>query len=82
LPGRKPSRLTPTNVGTLCAFFKGCEKCGLVLFYSDRPHLNKGVLVMVVFPMAFVTVPVPIVVVMPVFVVPIVVPSIFVSLDW
>ena len=29
LPGRKPSRLTPTNVGTLCAFFTGCEKCGL-----------------------------------------------------
>jgi hypothetical protein len=37
---------------------------------------------MVVFPMAFVTVPVPIMVVMPVFVVPIAVPSIFVSLDW
>jgi hypothetical protein len=53
----------------------------LVLFYSDRPHLNKGVLVMVVFPMAFVTVPVSIMVVMPVFVVPIVVPSILVSLD-
>jgi hypothetical protein len=52
------------------------------LFYSDRPHLNKGVLVMVVFPMAFVTVPVPLVVLMPIFVVPIVVPSIFVSLDW
>jgi hypothetical protein len=52
------------------------------LFYSDRPHLNKGVLVMVVFPMPFVTVPVPLVVLMPIFVVPIVVPSIFVSLDW
>ena len=54
----------------------------LVLFYSDRPYLNKGVLLMLVFPMAFVTVPVPLMVVMPVFVVPIVVPSIFVSLDW
>src|SRR2546430_6247387 len=24
LPGRKLSRLTPTNVGTLCAFLTGC----------------------------------------------------------
>ena len=53
-----------------------------MLFYGNGAHLNKGVLVMVVFPMAFVTVPVPIMVVMPVFVVPIAVPSIFVSLDW
>jgi len=29
LPGRKLSRLTPTNVGTLCAFLTGREKCGL-----------------------------------------------------
>ena len=53
----------------------------LVLFYSHWPHLNKGVFVMVVFPMPFVTVPVPIMMVMPVFVVPIVVRSILVSLN-
>ena len=29
LPGRKLSRLAPTNVGTLCAFLTGREKCGL-----------------------------------------------------
>src|SRR5215469_5511570 len=30
LPGRNPSRLAPTNVGTPCAFLTGREKCGLV----------------------------------------------------
>ena len=29
MPGRKLSRLAPTNVGTLCAFLTGREKCGL-----------------------------------------------------
>jgi hypothetical protein len=52
------------------------------LFYSHRPNLNKRVLVMVVFPTAFVTVPIAVVVVVPIFIVPIVVPSILVSFDW
>ncbi len=30
LPGRKLSRLAPTNVGTLCAFLTSREKCGLM----------------------------------------------------
>jgi len=29
LPGRTLSRLAPTDVGMLCAFLKGREKCGL-----------------------------------------------------
>ena len=54
----------------------------LVMFYRDRPHLNKGVLVMVVFPMAFVTVPIAFMVVVPIFILPIVVPSILIRLGW
>jgi hypothetical protein len=38
--------------------------------------------VMFVFPMAFVTVPIAVMVVVPIFIIPIVVPSILVSLDW
>jgi len=54
----------------------------LVLFYSHRAHLNEGVLVMVVCPMAFVTVPIALMVAVPIFVIPIVVPSILVGLNW
>jgi len=39
-------------------------------------------LVMLVFPMAFVTVPIAFMVVVPIFIIPTVVPSILVSLDW
>jgi hypothetical protein len=52
------------------------------LFDGHRPHLNKRMLVMFVFPMAFVTVPIAVMVVLPIFIIPIVVPSILVSLDW
>src|SRR5215831_18462252 len=34
------SRLAPTNVGTLCAFLTGREKCGLV-FQKDFPSGNR-----------------------------------------
>jgi hypothetical protein len=39
-------------------------------------------LVMLVFPMAFVTVPIAVMVVMPIFIIPIVVPSILIGPDW
>ena|SRR6266567_6625097 len=42
LPGRKLSRLTPTNVGTLCAFLTGREKCGLVEVGDGRVEEWKG----------------------------------------
>ena len=53
-----------------------------MLFYSHWAHLNEGVLVMVVCPMAFVTVPIALMVAVPIFVIPIVVPSILVGLNW
>jgi hypothetical protein len=53
----------------------------LVLFDGYGSDLNKRMLVMVVFPMAFVTVPIAVMVVVPIFVIPIVVPAIFVCLD-
>jgi hypothetical protein len=51
--------------------------------FSDRHRsdLNKCMLVMVVLPMAFVTVPIALMVVVPIFVIPVVVPAILVSLD-
>jgi hypothetical protein len=54
----------------------------LVLFDGHRPRLNKRMLVMVVFPMAFAIVPIAVMVVVPIFIIPIVIPSILVSLDW
>ena len=51
-----------------------------MLFDGHRPHLNKRMLVVLVFPMTFVTVPIAIVVVVPICVIPIVVPSFLVSL--
>jgi len=41
LPGRMLSRLTPTDVGTLCAFLTGREKCGLALFLSCSRRLQR-----------------------------------------
>jgi hypothetical protein len=53
----------------------------LMLFDGHRPRLNKRMLVMFVFPMSFVTVPIALMVVVPIFIIPIMVPSILVSLD-
>jgi hypothetical protein len=52
-----------------------------MLFDGHRPRLNKRMLVMFVFPMSFVTVPIALMVVVPIFIIPIMVPSILVSLD-
>jgi hypothetical protein len=40
LPGRMLSRLTPTDVGTLCAFLAGREKCGLQLVRHYSCHFS------------------------------------------
>jgi hypothetical protein len=53
-----------------------------VLLDGHRPHLDKGMLVMLVFPVALMTVPIALVIVMPIFIIPIVVPSIVISQDW
>src|SRR5437870_7539239 len=42
LPGRKLSRLTPTNVGTLCAFLTGSEKCGFAIWQHGPPVENQN----------------------------------------
>jgi hypothetical protein len=52
-----------------------------MFFDRHRSDLNKCMLVMVVLPMAFVTVPIALMVVVPIFVIPVVVPAILVSLD-
>src|SRR5437016_14527512 len=41
LPGRKLSRLTPTNVGTLCAFLTAHEKCGLLRPSPQKSHCRR-----------------------------------------
>ena len=51
-----------------------------VVFDGHRPHLHKRVFVVLVFPVTFVTVPIALMVVVPIFVIPIVV-SLIVSLD-
>ena len=50
------------------------------MFDGHRPHLDKRMPVILVFPMTFVTVPIAIMVVAPIGVIPIVVPAILVSL--
>jgi hypothetical protein len=54
----------------------------LVLFAWHQSDLNKRVLVMVVLPMALVTVPIAFMIVVPIIIIPIVVPSILVSPNW
>jgi hypothetical protein len=51
-----------------------------VLFNCHWTDLNKRMLVMVILPMSFVTMPVALVVVMPIFIIPIAVPLILISL--
>ena len=51
-------------------------------FDGHRSSLDKGMLVMVILPMTFVAVPITVMIVVPIFIVPIMVPSILLGLDW
>ena len=51
-------------------------------FDGYRSGLNKCMFVMVIFPVAFVPVPIAIVVVVPIFIIPVVIAPIFVSHNW
>jgi hypothetical protein len=50
-----------------------------VLFDRNRPGLDKRMFMMLIFPVSFVAVPIPLVMAMPIFVIPIVVPAVVVS---
>lgn len=50
-----------------------------MLFDGDRSGLDKRMFMMVIFPVSFVALPIPIMMAMPIFVIPIVVPAVVVS---
>jgi hypothetical protein len=70
------TRRDPHSVETESRLDQNLLKTLLMLFDGHRASLNKGVLVMVILPMTLVAVPITLMMVVPLLIVPIAVPSI------